>query len=312
MNERVRIETETLVDEGADPGGLGPLLLPPLAGGEARIDHDWRPVAIALPRTRRGALAWLGWGAGLLGATWIGSDLATVITAQLDRGGVLGWLALAGLGAAGACLAAGIAIEARGLARLHAVDRLRALLADESGEALEDARAASLRWLRGLPEADAADEAAVRAAASVAGLRAALSARVLPALREQARAAGVRAAIEGGALVAVLPSDVLDGLAGAWRGWALVRRIAAIYGLRPGPLVLIALLRRIAWTAAAIAGTQFFVQTLTDHALRELPVFRHLARASGMSVAAYRLYRLAAVTAEACAPITAAGAVART
>ena len=68
----------------------------------------------------------------------------------------------------------------------------------------------------------------------------------------------------------------------------MIRRVAALYGLRPGMAVTLALVS----------------QGLADHVLTGLPVARHVAGAvPGTGAVAVRLYSLAGVTAEACCPV---------
>jgi putative membrane protein len=71
---------------------------------------------------------------------------------------------------------------------------------------------------------------------------------------------------------------------------------------------MLALLRRVAWTAAGVSGFALLSQTLAAHTLHKLPLLRDLAGAlPETSLAAMRLYRLAAITAEACSPIARSG-----
>ena len=84
----------------------------------------------------------------------------------------------------------------------------------------------------------------------------------------------------------------------------LIRRVAALHGLRPGFAVTLALLRRVAWTAGT-TGLSTVSQGLADHALTGLPEVKHVAAAiPGTGAVAVRLPRLAGVTAEACYPMS--------
>jgi putative membrane protein len=130
--------------------------------------------------------------------------------------------------------------------------------------------------------------------------------RVIEQLHKAAQQAGRRAALEGGALIAVMPSPALDGITAATRGLILIRQVAQIYGLKPSPFVILALIRKVAWTAAGVSGLDLLSQTLADHTLQKLPLVQHLAGAvPGTSAAAIRIYRLANITAEACSPLPA-------
>ena len=136
-------------------------------------------------------------------------------------------------------------------------------------------------------------------------LRGVLRSRVADPLRERAASLGRRAAAEGATLVAVCPHPALDGLIAGARGLLVIRRVAALYGLRPGLTVTLALLRRVAWTAAGTTGLSMVSQGLADHVLTGLPVVKHVAAAiPGTGAVAVRLYRLAGVTAEACCPVS--------
>jgi putative membrane protein len=106
-------------------------------------------------------------------------------------------------------------------------------------------------------------------------------------------------------VVAITPAPALEGVLIGIRGLLLIRQVAGIYGMRPGLLVTLALLRRIAWTAAGVSGFALLSQTLAEHTLHKVPLVKHLLGAlPETSLAAMRLYRLARITAEACSPIT--------
>ena len=74
--------------------------------------------------------------------------------------------------------------------------------------------------------------------------------------------------------------------------------------MRPGFGVTVALLRRVAWTAAGTTGLSMVSQGLADHVLAGLPVVKHVAGAiPGTGVVSVRQLRLANVAAEACSPV---------
>ena len=81
--------------------------------------------------------------------------------------------------------------------------------------------------------------------------------------------------------------------------------MAALYELRPGLTVTLALLRRMIWTAAGTTGLSLMLQGLADHVLTGLPVVKHVAAAIPRTDAvAVWLYLLADITAEACCPMS--------
>jgi putative membrane protein len=148
-------------------------------------------------------------------------------------------------------------------------------------------------------------DAGLRAAASVMEIRMLLRSRLAARLREASLGIGRRAALEGATLVAICPHPALDGLAVSLRGVVMIRQIAALHGVRPGLAVTISLLRRIATTAAGTSGAAFLSQTLADHLLATTPGVKHIAAAiPGAGTAAFRLYRLAGITATACCPVS--------
>jgi uncharacterized membrane protein YcjF (UPF0283 family) len=106
---------------------------------------------------------------------------------------------------------------------------------------------------------------------SVTDLKGILRARVVAPLDRIARQTSLTRATQAGALVAVLPSSALDGIFIGLRGLWLLRQIAELYGLRPGISVTLLLLRRIALTAAGVAGAELLAQSSAD-ALHEVPV----------------------------------------
>jgi putative membrane protein len=129
-----------------------------------------------------------------------------------------------------------------------------------------------------------------------------LRSRLSEPLRLATRAIGIRAASEVSALVAVSPHASWDGAIVALRGLKVIREVAQLYGLRPGPAVIAALLRRVARSAVETATLEATSQAAADHFLNNLPLVRHLGAVAGASTAAFRMYRLANVTAQSCSP----------
>jgi putative membrane protein len=285
---------------------MPPLLLDAEAGAEGRIEPVWEPALIAPPARGLGTLGWLVGGFALLFGAWLVLSAAAFVADQFNRSTGFGLFTLALFAAAFALIVRGLYGEARAYLVLRRVEHLREALG-RTDLTLPALHALAEPWFQRvrtrLPDAEEVG-ARLAAARSVAEARALLDREVAEPLRRQARQAGRRAALEGGAMVAITPSPVLEGLLAGLRGLALIRQVAQLYGLRPGLLATLALLRRVAWTAAGVSGLDLISQSLADHTLHKLPLVRHLAGAvPGTSLAAMRLYRLAAITAEACCPV---------
>jgi len=91
--------------------------------------------------------------------------------------------------------------------------------------------------------------------------------------------------------------------AGGLRGLSLLGRITAIRRMWPGAAVTLALLWRLAWTAAGTLGTDLLSHGLAKSALSHKRVLRQFAAAlPGSGLTALRLKRLAAIAARACLP----------
>lgn len=285
---------------GAAPLPRGPVLLEAEPDAAARLDVGWMPEAVAPPRLRVGAGFWVAAGLCTLVASWLALSVASFVLALFRQSGVLGALAVVAIGIGLAMVAYAVLLEVRAYRSLSTVERLRVvLLAADTTPGV--ARAEAGAWLSQLG-AGLLDRAAVErmleGATTVAEVRGILRSQVADRLREAAGSMGRRAAVEGATLVAVCPHPAWDGLIAGGRGLLVVRHVAALYGLRPGLAVTLALLRRVAWTAAGTTGVSLLSQGLADHALASMPVLKHVAGAlPGTGAVAVRLYRLAGVTA---------------
>lgn len=247
------------------------------------------------PRWGTGALM-LG-GAMVLAVGIAGLGAANFVADQFARATWLGILTLVIVLAGFALLGAGIWRELRALLAIRRVDRLRADLA--SGEATRIVSAAR-EW------AEAVDPSLLPALRAVNDPDAAIGLlRAGPGqvLRAAADGLGRTAAVQVVAGIAAMPSPSLDVALVAWRGVRLVRQVAALYGVRPGLLGTLALLRRTAMSATLVGAVEIAGNTAA-HAILSSPL---LARAIGETatagVAARRTLVLARAAAASCDPL---------
>jgi putative membrane protein len=253
MTERQPVAPFELDPERADRLEVVPLEAPP------------PPVLLepaGVPQSRRPWLR-LFFGAGVvLLVGWLGVEAYDFVAGLLARSPILGvgfavLLALVALGAIGA-----LGRELADLRRLERAERLRLtgerLIASEAhGQA--DAYVEQLeRMYRG--RADLAEPLArFRRQTSDAlndGEQLRLFARmVLAPVDRQARRLVIRGARDIGALTALSPLGLLDSAIVLWRTLAMLRALARLYGVRPGPVASIRLLRRtLAHVLAAGVG----------------------------------------------------------
>lgn len=263
-----------------------------------RLDFGWEGSVVPLRAARPGlstpALMLAGLLVLLLGLSAL--DAANFVQAQFARATWLGVLTLAVAGAGYGLILAGVWREARGLLSLQAVDRARSAFARRDDAA---ARREAVAWAERIPAA-ASSLPALRAAPDAAALAAVLEAGPLPALAAEAGALGRAAAMQAFAVTAVSPSPGLDALVFGWRGVRLVRQVAQLHGLRPGLLGTLALLRRTALDAAAVAATDVAVDAVV-RAVMSSPMVAHVAgETAAGAVAARRMVLLARAADEAC------------
>jgi putative membrane protein len=238
-------------------------------------------------------------GAGVLAVGLAALGTANFVADQFARGIVQGWLTL-GVAVTGfGMIGVGIWREAAGLFSLRSVDRIRADLA--SGEPRR-VMVAARAWLGEVPEG-AALVPAIRGINDPDAVLALIEARLAQGLQQRADALGRAAAMQVFAATAAVPSPALDALLVGWRGARLVRQIAELYGLRPGLLGTLALLRRTALAAATVAAADVAIDAVTRAALSN-PLLQHLAGdVAGAGVAARRMTVLARAAAAACSPL---------
>lgn len=264
----------------------------------ARLEPEAPPVpltsGIPVPPSGVGAAAG---GAAVLVVGFAALDAGNFVASQFDRGPVLGWLTL--LVAVGGFGLLGLSAwrELRGLFGLRHVDHLRAALADP-----DRMRSAALDWLATLPDGKALAEA-VRTTNDPEAVLALLRAGPGATLRARADQLGRTAALQVFTAAAAVPSPALDGLLVGWRGVRLVRQVAELHGLRPGLFGTLALLRRVAFSAAAVVATDLALDVVTRALLSNPIVERVSSDVAGAGVAARRMIVLARATAAACSPL---------
>jgi putative membrane protein len=250
-----------------------------------------------LPRAPMGSASLAAGGALVLILGLAVLEAGNFVASQFDRAAALGWVTLAVAASGFGLIFAGLWRELRGLAVLRQVEHVRAALADPAR-----ARKAARAWLAHLPDG-AGLLPAIDAAAAPEAIAALLRAGPLARMRGEADALGRNAAMQMFAASAVLPAPALDGVLVLWRGARLVRQVAEIYGLRPGTLGTLALLRRVLFGAAGVVATDLTANAMAS-ALAAHPMLRHVAGdLPGAGVAARRMIVLARSVAVACSPL---------
>jgi putative membrane protein len=262
----------------------------------ARLEPEAVP-DVAEPRAGVGSVSLvLGGGVVLLLGLAV-LDVANFVGDQFQRAEWLGWLTVAVALLGFALIAMAVWRELRGLIGLRRVDRLRRRLANPA-----TMRQAAHAWLATLPEGQSVLPA-IDAANDPDAILALLRAGPGETLRLKSQALGRVAAGQVLAAASVMPSPGLDGLLVAWRGTRLVRQVAALHGLRPGLLGTLALLRRVATSAATVAATDLAVDA-TMRMLLTGPLAQLAGDMAAAGVAARRMVVLARVTDAACSPLT--------
>lgn len=238
-------------------------------------------------------------GVGVLAGGFAVLGAVNFVVDQFARAAWLGWVT-AGVAAGGFGLAgAGVWRELRALMALERVDRVRADLA--SGEAGRIV-AGALEWAGRVP-AGAGVMGALRVVNDPDAALALLRAGPGRALREAAEAQARTAAMQVVAGIAAVPSPSLDVLLVAWRGVRLVRQVAALYGVRPGVLGTVALLRRTAVSAVGVGAAEIAGNTVA-RGLLSSPLLAHaVGEAAAAGVAARRMVVLGRAAAAACDPV---------
>ncbi len=269
---------------------VGPRLEPAFPAGE--------PLTDPAPPRAGGVTLFLA-GAAVLAIGLAALQTGNFVQAQFDRAAWLGWLTLAVAVAGFGLLFASVGRELRGLFGLSRVDRLRAALA--SGDA-HRIHAAARRWAATLPEAQRLLPA-IDAANDPDAILGLLKAGPVADLRARADALGRTAAVQMAAGIAATPSAELAVLLVAWRGVRLVRQVAGLYGMRPGVIGTLGLLRRTALSAGMVAGSEVAINAAA-HAILSNPLLAHaFGEMAGAGVAARRMVLLARSTAAACSPL---------
>jgi uncharacterized membrane protein YcjF (UPF0283 family) len=265
----------------------------PTAG---RLEPEQLPM-VQEPRAGTGTLTLAAWGVGVLAVGLTALSIGNFVADQFARAPWLGWTTL-GVAAFGlGLITSAVWRELRFIHRLDDVDRLRTDLADPTR-----AQAAARRWLATLPHGEAILPA-IDATDSPDAIAALLRAGPARLLRDEAAALGRIAGLQVLAVTAAVPSPALDGLVVTLRGVRLVRQVATLYGMRPGTLGTIALLRRTLLSGVYVSGTNVAVDTMVKAAISN-PHLQHFAGdVAGAGVAARRMIVLARATAAACSPV---------
>jgi len=276
------------------------------AAPASRLQADPPPEALADPAPPRRLPLFLA-GVVTLAAGIGGMSLLNFVLDQFARAPWLGWTTL-GVSAAGVgLLGAGVLREALALRALRHVDGLRADLASREPERI---MSAAVDWAATVPGGPALLPA-LRAVNDPDAALALLRAGPGQALRVEADRLGRGAAVQMVAGIAAMPSPALDVALVAWRGVRLVRQVAQLYGVRPGALGTLALLRRTA-SAATMVGAAEFAGNAAAHAVLSHPLLAHLAgEMAGAGIAARRMVVLARAAAAACDPLSSPSSLGR-
>jgi putative membrane protein len=282
MNQRIRKPAAFRLDDPAivvtdavEPRRAAPAVRVSQSGEQTSFD----PPAAATAPARRGApwaaMFWVSAGGLLLLATGLG--IANLIADLLSRAAWLGGLGMALAAVAAIALIAVTAREAGGLARLAAIDTLRgraaAILASDdraAGRALGRDLIALTRRMPRLAQARARLETHLDDIIDGGDLIRLAERELMAPLDDEARRLVSSAAKRVSVVTAVSPRAAIDVFFVLVTALGLVRKLALLYGGRPGTIGLIALMRHAVSHLAVTGGmaaSDSLIQQMIGHGL---------------------------------------------
>lgn len=226
-------------------------------------------------------------------------EFANFIASQFEKAVWLGWITVALLLPILVILAWSAIREWNGFSALSGADRIRqGLLSDD----LEVAKKHAHTWLAAIG-ASPETLATISLAKDAATLRSLLRTGPLAILNEKSNAEGRAAAFQVLAATAISPWAGLDGLIVVWLGLRHVRRVAELYGLRPGALGTLRIWLRISMDATAVVAADLAVTALMK-AVTNSPIATAVTGdAAGSALSAKRMLRLTTAVAQLCRPL---------
>jgi putative membrane protein len=285
-----------------------PALFDPLPDAPDAIDTGWNPARPQTAQHGRGTSALVLTGIAILFTGWLLVSLIGSIAEAYHASPAFGGLAFCIYAIGLLLIALAAASEWQAWRSLRRVDDLRAGLSQPSGS-LADVKRTMIAWLATVPDGLHPVDAvitAIRGADSHERIGALIRDSLADPLRQETARIARRSAVTGGMLVALSPHAAWDGMIIAVWSLRIIRRIAELYGLRPGPVVTLLLFRRIARTAVEIAAVDLVAQNVAAKLLEHTPLLRHVAASiPGMGAAELRLYRFAILAGRACSPFEA-------
>lgn len=261
--------------------------------GEGRLPDDLAPLPEAPPPPPARAAGGVGWllGVALLCGLGLGAlDLYGFVAARFQAGAVQGWIAAMLATALALALLLLAAREWRGLRRLARVEAVAGDLERAAAVMAAEPRLAPavVAWRGVAREANDPDRRALL-----------FTRHVLAPLDAEADAAIRAAGLRTAGAVLVLPSALLDTVWFAAQGFALIRRIARIYGLAPGAAATWKLARRVLVEAGAIGAAD----AAAGAAARLMGALPGLADAGVAGVAGLRMARIGVLAKRAVRPL---------
>ncbi len=231
------------------------------------------PPPIARPRKRSRVAAVFLAALGILVSLALGLWTDALIRDLFARADWLGWMAATVAGVAALAFVVLVARELVGLARLNSVERLRTegatAFANDDGRAARKVVAELTRFVSSRPETAAGRRSLAAHADDIidgADLVRLAEAELLAPLDERAQVLILDAAKRVSVVTAVSPRALVDIAYVLYEAGRLIRRLAELYGGRPGTLGLIRLFRdvlaHLAVTGAMAAGDEFVQQVL--------------------------------------------------
>ncbi len=276
------------------------------------------PMALELPgplpavepeRRRNPAWRWFLRSAAALILGLVVLDLGLFLHGLFERSLVLGAAFSLLIGATAAALLSWIALEIRQIRKLGAVEAVRvhaaeAMARDGHGGAMSFL-AEARRALAGRPAVarrfDRLEDMVLETMSDRDALELFRREILLP-LDAEAYAAVRRAAQWTAIGVSASPVAGLDALIALWRSLRMIRQIAEVYGVRPGPIATLSLVRRVLSGVAVLSAVDVMGDLWAQHLGHRVAGFISAKLAEGV-YAAIRVARLGLLTMGACRPL---------